>query len=191
MAHPDPLSSYGLLLIGSVTIFYYFLAPYFFTYGKLRDIPGPFPAKFSRVWLLYVSRRGHRAERVDELHRKWGPVVRIQPNQFSIADEEAISVIYGHKHALPKSDYYDAFVSTKPNIFSTRDKAVHGAKRKRIAHVFALKSLGQFEPYVRSNLAILVRQLDNITLNQQKPDGWAHIDCLPWFKYVSRTQGHT
>ncbi|KAI1840221.1 hypothetical protein JX265_010783 [Neoarthrinium moseri] len=185
MAHLDLLVSYGAPLFVFATIFYYLLAPYFFTYGKLRNIPGPFLAKFSRVWLLYVSRWGHRAERVDELHKKWGPVVRIQPNQFSIADDEAIPVIYGHKNGFPKSDYYDAFISMKPGIFSTRDKAVHVAKRKRVAHVFAPKSLGQFEPYIHSNLAILVRQLDSITMNQRKPDGWAYLDCLPWFNFTA------
>lgn len=31
---------------------------------------------------------------VDEAHKKYGPLVRIQPNHVSVADPEAIPVIY-------------------------------------------------------------------------------------------------
>src|ERR1700761_4358846 len=73
-----------------------YLYPYFVTYGHLRDIPAPFPARFTNLWLLYVCRRGKRYHYANEVHKRLGKVVRIQPNHVSIADDEAIPVIYGH-----------------------------------------------------------------------------------------------
>lgn len=80
-----------------------YLYAYFVTYDYLRGIPAPFPAQFSNLWLLYVVRRGKRYSIMDKVHKKLGPVVRIQPNHTSIADDSAIPVIYGHGNGFLKS----------------------------------------------------------------------------------------
>ena len=96
------LSPWALVLILiSFTAFY--LYPYFFTFGPLRRIPAPFPAQFTSLWLFLICRRGSRYATVDEAHKKLGPVIRIQPNHVSIADDGAIPVIYGHGNGFLKS----------------------------------------------------------------------------------------
>lgn len=96
------LSPWAPVLALAGLVFYY-LYPYFVTYKHLRDIPAPFPAQFSDLWLLSIVRRGKRYATVDEMHKKLGPVVRIQPNHVSINDDEAIQVIYGHGNGFLKS----------------------------------------------------------------------------------------
>lgn len=86
-----------------VCIVLYVLVPYFWTFGHLRGIPGPVAAQLSNLWLLIICRAGKRYQYVDEAHKQYGPVVRIQPNHISIADEEAIGSIYGHGSGLLKS----------------------------------------------------------------------------------------
>lgn len=39
---------------------------------------------------------------MDDLHKKYGKVVRIQPNHVSIADDSAIPIIYGHGNGFLK-----------------------------------------------------------------------------------------
>lgn len=39
---------------------------------------------------------------MDKAHKKYGPLVRIQPDHVSVADPEAISVIYCHTGAWLK-----------------------------------------------------------------------------------------
>jgi benzoate 4-monooxygenase len=96
------LSGWSLLLGLSIIIASY-LYSYFITLGHLRKIPSPFPAQFSNLWLLSVVRRGARYRIVDQVHAKLGAVVRIQPNHVSIADDEAIPIIYGHGNGFLKS----------------------------------------------------------------------------------------
>lgn len=38
-----------------------------------------------------------------QLHQKFGKLVRIQPNQISIADPDAIPIVYGHGTGFLKS----------------------------------------------------------------------------------------
>lgn len=80
----------------------YYLLPYLRNWS-IRDIPSPFPAQFSNLWLLYQCRRGRRYLAVHTAHKKYGALVRIQPNHVSIADAEAIPVIYGHGNGFLKA----------------------------------------------------------------------------------------
>ncbi|KAM7185364.1 Cytochrome P450 [Naviculisporaceae sp. PSN 640] len=164
-------------LVGAVLFSYLF--SYFVTYRHLRRIPAKFPAQFSDLWLLSVVRRGNRYERVDELHKKLGPVVRIQPNHVSINDDEAINIIYGHGNGFLKSDFYDAFVSIRRGLFNTRNRAEHTRKRKIVSHTFSVKSVSQFEPYIHSNLELFVKQWDKLSSHASQ------IDCLNWFNYLA------
>ncbi|KAH9896299.1 cytochrome P450 [Xylariomycetidae sp. FL2044] len=190
----SPWAVFGIV----VAVVAYYAYPFFSTYGHLRGIPAPFPAQFTNFWLLSVCRRGKRHLVVDELHRKYGPLVRIQPNHISVADDEAIPVIYGHGNGFLKSEFYDAFVSIRRGLFNTRDRAEHTRKRKLVSNTFAPKSVGQFEPYIRHNLETFVDKWDELIENAPFGGGsgggvgahdskskTAHVDCLKWFNYVA------
>ena len=79
----------------------YYLLPYLRNWS-IKDVPAPFPAAFTNVWLMYQCRRGRRYAAVDDAHKKYGTLVRIQPNHVSIADADAIPTIYGHGNGFLK-----------------------------------------------------------------------------------------
>ncbi|KAI6846115.1 Benzoate [Hortaea werneckii] len=165
----------------------YFLLPYLRNF-QIQDVPGPFLAKFTNLWYLYECRLCRRYMTVHKLHEKYGKLVRVQPNQVSIADPTAIPVVYGHGTGFLKSDYYDAFVSIHRGLFNTRDRAEHTRKRKTVSHTFSTKSVGQFEQYIHHNLEQLASQWDSKSkLAKQDPrsNGYYKFDALHWFNYVA------
>jgi benzoate 4-monooxygenase len=81
---------------------YYYILPYLKAWD-LHDIPSPFLASWTNLWLLYQCRRGRRYKAVDDAHKKYGPLVRIQPHHVSIADANAIPIVYGHGNGFLKS----------------------------------------------------------------------------------------
>jgi benzoate 4-monooxygenase len=91
-------SPYLILLL---PVFYYLL-PYI-RQKALLGVPAPFPAQFTNLWLMWQCRQGKRYKAVDECHKKYGKVVRIQPNHVSIADPDAIPIIYGHGNGFLKA----------------------------------------------------------------------------------------
>ncbi|KAJ4317246.1 hypothetical protein N0V84_007465 [Fusarium piperis] len=133
---------------------------------------------------MSTCRRGKRFEIVDQVHRRLGPVVRIAPNHVSIADADAINVIYGHGNGFLKSDFYDPFVSIRRGLFNTRSRAEHSRKRKIVSHTFAPKSVLEFEPYIHQNLELFVKQWDRASSNPEA-DGAGRLDCLSWFNYLA------
>lgn len=91
------VSPYTILLLPVL----YYVLPYVRSQA-IRDIPSPFPAAFTNLWLLYQCRRGRRYLAVDDAHKKYGTLVRIQPDHVSVADAEAIPIIYGHGNGFLK-----------------------------------------------------------------------------------------
>ncbi|KAF2498278.1 cytochrome P450 [Lophium mytilinum] len=171
-------SWYSLL---AVPVLYYLL-PYLRNWS-IRDIPGPFPAAWTNLWLLAQCRQGKRYLAVDAAHKKYGKLVRIQPHHISVADADAIPIIYGHGNGFLKSEYYDAFVSIHRGLFNTRDRAEHTRKRKTVAHTFSAKSVGQFEQYMHHNLEDLVQQWDRMAASAK--GGYENMDALNWFNYLA------
>jgi benzoate 4-monooxygenase len=175
------LSPWFLLL---VPVLYYVL-PYL-QFASIRDVPGPFLARFSNMWLLLQCRQGHRYKSVDEAHQKYGKFVRIQPNHVSIADPEAIQQVYGHGNGFLKSEYYDVFVSIQRGLFNTRDRNEHTRKRKAVSHTFSAKSVGQFEQYIHHNLDLLVERWTDLSKTAKDAGNqYAEIDALHWMNYLA------
>ena len=70
----------------------------------LNRYNGPFIASFSDLWKCWYA-YGHSTKKNDiyvDVHRKFGDVVRIGPNNLSFADPRALSEIYGTKGSQQK-----------------------------------------------------------------------------------------
>jgi benzoate 4-monooxygenase len=176
---PLLLSPYTILLLPVL----YYLLPYIRNW-QIRDIPSPFPASLTNFWLLLQCRFGRRYLAVHHAHAKYGKLVRIQPHHISIADADAIPIIYGHGNGMLKSEYYDAFVSIRRGLFNTRDRREHTRKRKTVSHTFSAKSVGQFEQYMHQNLVELQRQWD-LRCERKEEGEWYEMDALHWFNYLA------
>lgn len=122
---------------------------------------------------------------------KIGPFVRIAPNHISIAEPDALGIVYAHGNGALKSKFYDAFVSIRRGIFNTRDRNEHARKRKIVSHIFSQKSVIEFEPQIRLYVNTLIKQWDRLFDAAVKGgsgtegEGWnggegrLWLDCLP------------
>ena len=90
--------SFALILVGSFTAYCVIQ----FILDPLRDIPGPFLARFTRLWYFFAIYKGDFELANIGLHKKYGPIVRIAPNEYSIDDFEAAKTIYGHGTSFVK-----------------------------------------------------------------------------------------
>ncbi|EKM51941.1 uncharacterized protein PHACADRAFT_101826 [Phanerochaete carnosa HHB-10118-sp] len=166
-------------------------------YG-LRGYPGPLVAKFSSLWLASKAHKGKTTSAVHALHQKYGPFVRISSKHVSIADPEALQAIYGHNSGALKTDFYDAFVAFRHNIFTSRSRLEHSRKRKYTAYAMSMKGIMEFEPNVREYQHMLVRQLDTLcavgaqgidgvlgSCPWTARDGWVLFDCMPWLNFAT------
>ncbi|CAI9627180.1 unnamed protein product [Alternaria burnsii] len=91
-------------------------------------------------------------------------MVRIGPNTVSVADPEAVQILYGLKSALKKSDFYHVqqnISDGKPleNIFNTTRPEFHASIKRPVAHAYSMTSLLQYEPFVDTTSQMFCRRL--------------------------------
>lgn len=65
-------------------------------FHPLRKVPGPFLAKFTELWRTGKYFAGDWHDEILKLHRQYGPIVRLSPNEVSFVDKDALVQIYGH-----------------------------------------------------------------------------------------------
>ncbi|RFU24149.1 hypothetical protein B7463_g12191, partial [Scytalidium lignicola] len=75
---------------------------------SLRGIPGPFLAKWTNLWLILLDNSGKRSETLHKLHKEYGPVIRIGPNQLSFSSRQAMHDIYSGNSNYVKAPAYGA-----------------------------------------------------------------------------------
>ncbi|CAG5186751.1 uncharacterized protein ALTATR162_LOCUS11693 [Alternaria atra] len=128
--------------------------------SSTRNVPGPILARFTRLWELHLLFKDDFATANIALHKKYGSIVRLAPNRFSIADGEAAKVVLGHAGALDKSNYYNAFGPPfKTNMFTETQISVHGKMRRPVAQLYSNTNLLSFEPFVNTCNKILTNRL--------------------------------
>ena len=96
--------------------------------SPLRHVPGPPVSLFTSAVLRYHELRCHRTRYVHSLHEKYGPVVRLAPDEVSFSSAAAVKEIYNTAGSgYDKTAFYDLFtVYGRRTMFTTLDKETVG-----------------------------------------------------------------
>jgi Gpi18-like mannosyltransferase len=62
--------------------------------SPLKNIPGPFLAKFTNLWRLFHVLTGHAQRTQKQLHDRYGSAVRLGPNLVTLSDPRLVKVVY-------------------------------------------------------------------------------------------------
>ncbi|KAF5966845.1 putative benzoate 4-monooxygenase cytochrome P450 [Fusarium bulbicola] len=102
-------------------------------------VPGPLVSNFTSLVLKWHELNANRTVYIHELHKKYGPVVRIAPNEVSFTSINALKEIYGSGGSgYDKTEFYDLFqVYGKRTMFSTLVKGDHAKRRRMIGDRYA------------------------------------------------------
>jgi hypothetical protein len=79
-------------------------------FSPLLKVPGPCSALITDVWLMLQEFMGNRREYIHHLHQRYGPVVRLGPNEVSFTSVEALKEIYSSGGSgYDKTEFYTLF----------------------------------------------------------------------------------
>ncbi|KAI1123044.1 cytochrome P450 [Nemania abortiva] len=129
----------------------------------LKHIPGPTIARFTPVWLWYISWRGVECTVLGDMHKKYGPVIRVAPNEVDISDGRAGLKIYVKNGGYLKNPVYrNIDVNGFITIFSAVDPAHRAPRAKAVVPLFAqqhiIQNRAQAQHIVTQMLAELKRR---------------------------------
>lgn len=103
-------------------IYYRFLHP-------LRQFPGPFWASVTRLWITYHNVKGDEPTTFQELHRRYGPVIRVTPTMLLVNDATKLPDIY-NRQANKSQHYITGSFGKTESLFNMQDSKQHAYFRK-------------------------------------------------------------
>ena len=129
--------------------------------SPLRKYPGPVLASCSRLWKVLSTMSGRTHYDHIELHRRYGPVVRIAPDEVSVASPEAARTLLSAGKRFFKTPFYGVFPPPEnPDIFTETREDVH-AQKKRVANVpYSMAAMQQLSPFINDTIELLGRKMD-------------------------------
>ena len=145
-------------------------------FSPFKNIPGPFLAKITTKWLTINEVTGQRSLIVEQAHQKYGPIVRLAPDELSFADRSCIKELYLSGSKFPKSRRYEGFASTTRASFDMTDKDQHRERRNLVRHVLAPSNVDEAEPLIANQVRKGLRWIDN--------SNGKSIDVMLWMRRV-------
>lgn len=112
--------------------------------SSLANLPGPFHTGLTAAWLKYKEFSGCRRQYIHDLHRRYGSVVRVGPNEVSFASAEAVKEIYtSGGSGYDRTEFYDLFKQFNTRYGTTCAREHTYRPHQHRTHV----QLGPFSPH--------------------------------------------
>lgn len=113
----------GIIACAMLYMLLYIIYQRFF--HPLAKYPGPFLASLTDLWQVSEFLSLKQPYNLTVLHEKHGQFVRYGPDKLSTTAEEAIPILFQKGGRMfPKTEFYDAYGSSHPNVFGMRDESV-------------------------------------------------------------------
>ncbi|PBP24706.1 toxin biosynthesis cytochrome P450 monooxygenase [Diplocarpon rosae] len=156
--------SYAHFIAGCVAVYALGTAIYRLCLHPLSAYPGPWLWSVTRLPHAYHFSRGRLPYEIAELHRIYGPVVRIAPDELNYILEEAWQDIYAKP--LPRNTQLrkdpHQFIENPDGprglLVEPRDE-VHARHRRNLAPGFSEKILREQEPLLTQYFDLLIQKL--------------------------------
>ena len=150
--------------------------------SPLRKYPGPLLASFSRLWKVRSTASGQTQYDHIRIHEKYGPVVRIAPNEVSISSPEAARTVLSAGKRFYKTDFYSVFPPPEnPDIFTEVREEVH-AQKKKVANVpYSMAAMQQLSPFIDDTIELLAARMEGFIAGNPTD----RFDLGAWLHYFA------
>ncbi|KAK7998354.1 hypothetical protein PG989_006394 [Apiospora arundinis] len=180
-----PSTAAQWLTAAAATLFIYFSASIFYYcyVHPLSKFPGPKFASISRLPFAVSAVRGQTYKWLDELHARYGPIVRIAPGELTIITPGAWQDIYQTRHQMPKDPHSQTPPLNNAHSLFTAEGPTHARIRRTFLGAFSDKALRDQGPIIESHTQLLIQRLRRECAKNPKVDlarfyGYAALDII-------------
>ncbi|KAI0396320.1 cytochrome P450 [Xylariaceae sp. FL0594] len=178
------LSKLAYTLVLGLIVYSVLRAVYNVYFHPLSRVPGPVAWSASRLPFIYSLLRGTIVHDFQQLHRLYGPILRIAPDEVTFAHPDAwVDIFQPRPHQFLKDPVWWKSQSGQALcLISAIDPAAHARIRKALAPGFSTHALRAQEPVLQQYVNLFIDKLaDRITAE----DGNAALGIAPWFNFVT------
>lgn len=126
----------AVALVLTYLFFYYVVYPA--TISPLSKIPSGHPiASFLPIWIWWKRRKGHESRSIFAAHQRHGPIVRLAPNEVSVASLDGLRKIY--MGGFERTEWFLQFrnFDGTPNLLTMLNAKDHATRRRIVSHGYS------------------------------------------------------
>ncbi|KAF2141086.1 uncharacterized protein K452DRAFT_299132 [Aplosporella prunicola CBS 121167] len=127
-------------------------------FHPLAKIPGPFLPAVTVLYQTFYNGRYYR--KIEEMHQRYGPVVRITPDEIHLADPANYDTIYHIGSPYSKPPIFYNGINVPYSTFGTPSNSLHKLKRSLISPLFSRRRVLDLEAVVQDKAARLVSRME-------------------------------
>ncbi|TFK24880.1 high nitrogen upregulated cytochrome P450 monooxygenase 2 [Coprinopsis marcescibilis] len=155
----------------------------------LAGYPGPLLWRITKFAPAWYGAKGKHHLQLKKLHERYGPIVRIGPNELSIVDKDMIPFILGNQ-GMPKGTLWEGRrilrsknYNVNNSMVAVRDLDRHAQLRKPWNKAFGTGPLKDYEEMLTLRAGLLVDRLESHCKTDRDPFG--RVDLAKWFSFFS------
>ncbi|KAK8013885.1 hypothetical protein PG990_007181 [Apiospora arundinis] len=153
-------------------------------FHPLRSIPGPWLNSISEIPAALALVKGDQHIYYQSLHEKYGPVVRVSPNELSFLSTDAREEIYGLRKGGLNMEKSPIFLGAVGKLdgqtgVSLALNADHARQRRALGYLFTNSALLRFEPLMKLQVQKFIALMEEKT-SQGEP-----VDVSSWYTYLA------
>ncbi|KAI1633230.1 putative flavonoid 3-hydroxylase [Biscogniauxia mediterranea] len=172
-----PPEVYWTFFVATVVLYPIALVIYRVCFHPLAKFPGPKLAAATELYELFVDlnpwKGGTFIHSLNEMHDKYGPIVRINPHEIHVRDSTWLGTLYtGPAHG--KRNKYAPFAwlaGTPRAAFGTVEHDLHRLRRSAINPMFSKSAIAAAAPVMYDHVENLLNLMDK----QINRDGFAEV----------------
>lgn len=126
----------------------------FISWRRLRHVPGPFIASLTYLWVGMANYGGRTYWIWRDLHKKYGPIVRIGPNYLITDDPEILRRIGSARSTYHKDSWYMGarLNPSHDSMFSLLDTKAHDTIKAKVAGAYGGRETPDVEPGIDAQI---------------------------------------
>jgi hypothetical protein len=135
MAHPIGLA---IAILLSYLLYHLVLCPA--PFSPLSKLPPVHhTSSFLPTWIWWQRRHGRESRAIHAAHQRRGPIMRLAPNEISIASLGGLGKIYGRRRDFSRTNWFLSFrnYSGRPNLVTMFGAHEHATRKRMLSHLYS------------------------------------------------------
>ncbi|KAF2098821.1 cytochrome P450 [Rhizodiscina lignyota] len=164
------------LAIGALILYEATNVIYNLYFHPLSRFPGPLLHRAKRLTYVIRFNQGKLSLDLLKLHAKYGPVVRIAPNELAFEDPDAFKDVYGRRTGIappademtkPDESYH---IKGEARSIMSEGREKHALLRRQLASGFSERAMREQEPIIGGYIDLLIRRLREYCVDRDSVD---------------------
>ncbi|KAJ5755047.1 hypothetical protein N7533_004590 [Penicillium manginii] len=172
--------AYGIIVSVLTTVYFGSVLVYRLLLSPLAKFPGPRLAAATRLYEIYFQliKGGTFTWHINDLHDKYGPVVRITPWEIHIKDPDYYNTLYAGPGKHRNKDPLFSYIGYPKSIFSLNSHEAHRPWRRILGHFLKKSAVQDLEPVIQENTQALCKHFSAAAKKKSILELYAVFHCF-------------